>query len=155
MLGNLTLPKLNSSSYLAYIAILILLVIFIGLGFHIFNQFIKSDKKKYVDNKEYIAENRDGDNDNAVIYFFYTTWCPHSTRARTQWDSFKDAIGNKPFKGVNIIFEEVDCEKNPEIADTFKVEGYPTIKLVTGNKTIDFDAKPTKDTLIQFLEQTL
>ena len=35
--------------------------------------------------------------------------------------------------------------------NTYKIEGYPTIKLVKDNQIIDYDAKPTKATLTQFL----
>ena len=153
MLGNLSLSKLGSLNYLSYISIIVLLIIFIGLGFHVYNQFIKKDTSKYVDNKEFI---RDDDPDRSVVlYFFYTTWCPYSTRAKIEWDDFKNSIGNSTVKGRNIIFKEVDCEKNQAIADKFKVDGYPTIKLVTTTNTIDFDAKPTKTSLTEFLQQTL
>ena len=49
----------------------------------------------------------------------------------------------------------MDCDANPEIADKFKVEGYPTIKLVKGNQIVEFDAKPDVKTLEQFLSNVL
>ena len=36
---------------------------------------------------------------------------------------------------------EIDADKNAEMADKYKVEGYPTIKLVYGNQIIEYDAK--------------
>ena len=39
--------------------------------------------------------------------------------------------------------------------ETYKVEGFPTIKLVKGDQVIDFEAKPTESTLTQFLNTIL
>ena len=50
---------------------------------------------------------------------------------------------------------EIDCDKDTAIAEKFKVEGYPTIKLVRGNQVIEYDAKPDIDTLNQFLNASL
>ena len=58
-------------------------------------------------------------------------------------------------KGVKIIFKEIDCDQDIEIADKFKVNGYPSIKLVYENKIYDYDAKPNKETLYQFLNSIL
>jgi thioredoxin-like negative regulator of GroEL len=39
--------------------------------------------------------------------------------------------------------------------DEYKVEGYPTIILVKDSQPINFDAKPTEETLNQFLNSVL
>jgi thioredoxin-like negative regulator of GroEL len=54
-----------------------------------------------------------------------------------------------------VNFLEVDCDKDTTLAEKFKIKGYPTIKLVNGNQIIEYDAKPDKDTLIQFLTTSL
>ena len=41
------------------------------------------------------------------------------------------------------------------MADQYKVEGYPTIKLVKGNQVIEYDAKPSIEHLTEFLNSTL
>jgi hypothetical protein len=35
--------------------------------------------------------------------------------------------------------------------DKYNIEGYPTIKLIKDNQVIEYDAKPTKLTMEQFL----
>ena len=71
------------------------------------------------------------------------------------WKSFKDEIGENKVKGYRINFLEVDCDKDQELAEKFNITGYPTIKLVNGNQTVEYDAKPDKDTLMQFLNSSL
>jgi hypothetical protein len=39
--------------------------------------------------------------------------------------------------------------------NTYKVEGYPTIKLLKDGEIIEYDAKPTKATMEQFLNSVL
>jgi hypothetical protein len=39
--------------------------------------------------------------------------------------------------------------------EKYKVEGYPTIKLLANDKVYDFDAKPSKQNLTQFVTTVL
>ena len=71
------------------------------------------------------------------------------------WQEFKNEIGNTKVKGYRINFLEVDCDKDKATADKFNVQGYPTIILVKGNQKVDYDAKPSKDTLMEFLNSSL
>ena len=71
------------------------------------------------------------------------------------WQSLKSEIGDNSIKGYRINFLEVDCDKDKSLADKFNVQGYPTIKMVKGNTVIDYDAKPSKDTLMEFLNSSL
>jgi hypothetical protein len=71
------------------------------------------------------------------------------------WKKFKESIGEKKVKDTRINFIEIDCDKDTATADKFKVDGYPTIKLVHGNRVIEYDAKPSLDTLSQFLNTSL
>jgi hypothetical protein len=38
------------------------------------------------------------------------------------------------------------------MADKFKIEGFPTIKLVKDRQVIEYDAKPDKEKIKEFLE---
>lgn len=107
----------------------------------------------YVSNKEYIKG--DGLSDTADVYFFYTEWCPHCKKATPEWEKFKTKLGENKVNGVKLNFIEVNCDEDKETANKFEVEGYPTIKLVHGNKVIDYDAKPQTDTLLQFVNTSL
>ena len=50
---------------------------------------------------------------------------------------------------------EINGEENPSMADKYKVEGYPTIKMLKDNQVIEYDAKPTMSHLTEFLNSTL
>jgi hypothetical protein len=42
-----------------------------------------------------------------------------------------------------------------KLMNQYNVEGYPTIKLLKDGQIIEYDAKPSKDTLTQFLNTVL
>ena len=135
------------------ILVLFLAALFIGVAFYIYNKYIAPKiNPSFVENKELLEQEQPNEVD---LYFFYTTWCPHCKSAKPEWEKLKSEYEFKPFNNSNIVFHEVDCDKEEAIADKFKVEGYPTIKMVKDGEIIEYDAKPNYDTLIQFLESTL
>lgn len=97
------------------------------------------------------------DADQARFMFFYTTWCPWSTKARPAWDSFKQLLKNTPAKygGKSIIFEEIDAESDKGKAALYRVKEYPTFKLETTDKLFLFQAIPDVATFEAFLTSAL
>ena len=67
----------------------------------------------------------------------------------------KKKYEGKEINNTRVHFKYIDCEKNEDLADKYKIEGYPTIKLVKDNEIIEFDAKPREESLTQFLHSTL
>ena len=109
--------------------------------------------KKYVANNEY-NKSRQGV-ESVDIYFFYTEWCPHCKTAKPIWFEFKKDMEGKKVNGVSVNFFEVDCDKDTEMSDKFNVKGFPTIKMMKGNQMIEYDAKPSKETLNEFIRYSL
>ena len=141
---------LDKKSYI----ILFCAALFIIAAIYIYRKQVKPRlDPSYVANKEYIDET---ESDSAAdLYIFCTTWCPHCKAAMPIWNSFKEQVEEGKVNGVKINFYEIDCESNTDLAEKYKIEGYPTIKLVYGKKVITYDAKPDIDTLNQFLKTSL
>lgn len=108
----------------------------------------------YVPNREFTTEQSESP-DEADLYLFYTVWCPHCTKAKPEWAKFKESIGETKVNGVRVNFIEIDCDQDTATADRFRVDSYPTIKLVRNDQIIEYDAKPDVDTLRQFLSVSL
>lgn len=134
-----------------------LVVLFIGLAIYIYREYvIPRMNPSYVANKEFVrGSEQEGDVEAADLYLFYTTWCPHCKTTKPIWQKLKDQVGEAGVNGVKINFIEIDCDKDKDTANKFKVEGYPTIKMVHNNQVIEYDAKPNLDTLKQFLDTSL
>lgn len=145
--------------YKYIIGIIILCIFFLAIALYQYYNVIKPKiNPKYNDNSEFIPtqDNEPQENKVATIYFFFTTWCPYCKQAKPAWDSFKEKIHNTVISNTSFKFEEIDCDKNTELADKYKVEGYPTIKLITQDGTVyDYDAKPDVNTLTTFVHEVL
>lgn len=136
-----------------FLMVLFVVVVFLIASLFIYRRYISSDlNKTYVTNNEFT---NDGAIESADIYFFYTTWCPHCKTAKPVWEDFKKQIGDNTVNGIKLNFFEVDCDKDTATSDKFKVKGFPTIKLLKGNQIIEYDAKPSVATLIEFVNTSL
>jgi thiol-disulfide isomerase/thioredoxin len=152
----------NATSSMSWrtIGIIVLVIILAVIGYIIYQNYIQPAlNPSYKANREQMpvgsaaAANSKGK--EAEIMLFYTDWCPHCKTAKPEWEQVKAEYNGKQIHGYTIIFTEVNCTNDsPDVEkmmNTYKVEGYPTIKLVKDNQIIDYDAKPTKATLTQFL----
>lgn len=95
----------------------------------------------------------------AEIMLFYVDWCPHCKTAKPEWEQVKSEYENKTVNGYHVVFTEVNCtNETPDVEkmiNNYKIEGYPTIKLLKDGQVVEFDAKPTKANLEQFLQSVL
>jgi thiol-disulfide isomerase/thioredoxin len=145
-----------SMTTVMYIAAAILFVI---IAVFIYYQYVKpSLNPTYTANSEK-KYGEGGSTREAELLFFYTDWCPHCKTAKPDWAEVKAEYENKTINGYHIIFTEVNCTNESaeveQLMDKYKIEGYPTIKLLKDGQIIEYDAKPSKDTIIQFLNTVL
>ena len=136
--------------------ILIVAIFFLIVAIYLYNKYVTPMvDNKFIPNNEFQQKSDDSDVQNVELYIFTVNWCPHSKKAITIWEKLKAEYINKTFNNYNINFIQVDGEENPSLADKYKVEGYPTIKMVKGNQIIEYDAKPSLEHLKEFLNSTL
>jgi thiol-disulfide isomerase/thioredoxin len=100
-----------------------------------------------------------GNDNKAELILFSVDWCPHCKTAKPEWESLKTDYEGKTINGYTIIFTEYNCTtesaETEQLMNKFKIEGYPTVKLIKDNQVIEYDAKPTKATMEQFLNTVL
>ena len=142
--------------------IIIVLVIVAALGgllyYMIKNDMIPGMNKFFSDSQGVTAApDGIGANDDKVaqIYLFKVDWCPHCKQAKPIFDEAETVSKTKELNGYTVVFKTVDCEAEPELADKFKIEGYPTIKLVKDGQVFEYDAKPETEKIVEFLETML
>ena len=150
--------KLNTSTIIIIVAIILFAIL---AGFYYYYYVSPKINAKYHANSEHITiGGTNGTNgNNAEILFFYADWCPHCKTAKPIWNDLKTEYENKTINGYKITFTEINCsEETTEVErmmNQYNVEGYPTIKLIKDGQVIEYDAKPTKETLNQFLNTVL
>jgi len=131
----------------------------------IFTSFIMSRHKHIIHGRSWIlpGETRksiipgethhyEGFTADASFYMFGVDWCPHCTSTKPIFESLgsTQTIGGKT---VQCIY--VNPEKEPEKAQGFAVEGYPTLILQKGSEQIKYSGSRTKDGFLQFLQQNV
>jgi thiol-disulfide isomerase/thioredoxin len=141
-------------TYFIYLFIVIILLI---IGYYTYTQYSNS-KTGFKANREHDTVDQNS-NKTANLLLFTVDWCPHCKTAKPEWESLKAEYEGKNINGYNLSFTEYNCtNETPEIEELmnkYKIEGYPTIKLIKDNQVIEYDAKPTKDTMSQFLNTVL
>jgi thiol-disulfide isomerase/thioredoxin len=149
--------KISTTSIFIIISIIILITLAIYYYYYVVRKF----KTTYHANNEgkNINESLNGQDKQAELLFFYADWCPHCKTAKPVWEKLKEQYQNKMVRGYHIIFTEVNCTnetaETEQMMNKYNIEGFPTIKLLKDGQIIEFDAKPTSETLNEFLNTVL
>lgn len=141
------------------ILLIITLVIFFAVAsyflyFRVIAPQLKKTEKGYDD-----IANRDKNlKNNCEILFFNASWCPHCIKSKPEWEKFATEYNGKKVNNYKIVCTNVDCsdednEASNELLQKYKIEGYPTIKILMDDKLVEFDAKITYDNLEEFINQ--
>jgi thiol-disulfide isomerase/thioredoxin len=121
--------------------------------------YLPSLKSYYKPNSEQIPLGATGSSKEAELMLFYVDWCPHCKTAKPVWNDLKSQYENKTINGYTVVFTEINCTEETaeteEMMNRYNIEGFPTIKLIKDGQVIEYDAKPTKETLVQFLNSVL
>tara|TARA_X000001036_G_scaffold440135_2_gene494829 strand:+ start:8256 stop:8738 length:483 start_codon:yes stop_codon:yes gene_type:complete len=150
--SNLTitqkLTRFASQNKYVILGILLFIGVLLYLAYRMYNGHVKKNVK--------YEEPEAGGNTNIVeVMYFYTNWCPHCKNAKAEWEQFKTIYQGKTIKNMKINCLDINCDEDESTADKYKVEAYPTIKLVKDGTVYEYDAKPNVDTLGQFLNSVL
>lgn len=165
MAGIIQLLQKFLKPYYNIITIVIVAIIFILVGYYAYSYYgkpvVKDSKFKDVANKNLRKK-------QVEIYFFWASWCPHCTTAKPEWEIFEEQYNKKTLNNYEINCISVQCdnennaetekfaERNGYLMETFKVDSFPTVKMVlNGDQTIDFDSKITKRTLDTFINTVI
>lgn len=144
----------KSAGNTQFLLILLIVVMFTIVSMFMYKRYVLSGKNKYITNNEFNKQPPGGIT-TADIYFFYTEWCPHCKTAKPVWADFKEQMNGKTVHGISLVFIEVDCDKDTATSDRFNVKGFPTIKLMKDKQIIEYDAKPSVENLIEFVNTAL
>ena len=152
----------GSSISITTILIIASCVLFIIGGIYYYNTYVAPKMNaSYSANNESMNNNsnNNGPTKEAEMLLFYADWCPHCKTAKPIWYEVSDEYENKTVNGYKVVFTEVNCTNETDevekMINQYNVEGFPTIKMIKDGQVIEYDAKPTKETLTQFLNTVL
>jgi len=143
-------------------SIIFLLVILAAIGgilYYVIQNDMIPGLNKFFSQSQGVTPAPDGigatDDKVAQLFLFKVDWCPHCKTAKPIFDDVEKQQKGKQINGYTVAFRTVDCEAEPDMADKFKIDGFPTIKLVKDGNVIEYDAKPDKDKITEFLNTVL
>jgi len=149
----------SNISTTAIIAIVAVVLFGIFAAFYYFYYVAPNMKASYKPNSEQVPSGASGASSPAELLFFFADWCPHCKAAKPIWNDLKAEYENKTVNGYKVTFTEIDCSNETaeveKMMNQYNIEGYPTIKLLKDGQVIEYDAKPSKATLTQFLNTVL
>lgn len=138
-------------------AIIIIGLLLVLFAYYTYKQYIDGQTSFHA-NREHVPKDLNS-NKTATMMLFYVDWCPHCKTAKPEWEAIKEEYDGKKINGYTMSFVEYNCTNESaeisQLMDKYSIEGYPTIKLVKDNQVIEYDAKPTKSTMSQFLNTVL
>jgi thiol-disulfide isomerase/thioredoxin len=146
------------------IIIIIATILFVNLAvYYYYNHVSPKLKSNYHANSEgqFSSNNNTttGVTKQAELMLFYADWCPHCKTAKPIWNDLRSQYQNKTINGYQVIFTEINCTtenaETEQMMNKYNIEGFPTIKLLKDGQIIEYDAKPTKETLNEFLNTVL
>jgi thiol-disulfide isomerase/thioredoxin len=142
------------SPYYYYIIAFVIFTIFLVVGV----LWYKKQNNKSTDRFKDVA-NVNRRNKEAIIYFFHVDWCPHCKTAQPEWNAFKSQYDGVEINGYIIKCMDINCTDEDSnikyLMNEYKIESFPTIKLILDDNTIDFDSKITRTSLSSFVNTML
>lgn len=138
---------------------IVVVIFFIVLAVYYYYNYVSPKlKPSYDANREHNTIDSESSK-QAELMLFYADWCPHCKTAKPIWNELKSEYQNKTINGYNVLFTEINCTsenaETEQMMNKYNIEGFPTIKLLKDGQIIEYDAKPAKDTLKEFLNTVL
>ncbi|KAJ8917992.1 hypothetical protein NQ315_011445 [Exocentrus adspersus] len=85
----------------------------------------------------------------AVMVMFYAPWCGHCRKMKPDYMA---AAKELQAAGFQQCMAMIDCTENPEIAEEYKISGFPTVKLYVNGKYVkDYTGPRTVRDLKEFI----
>jgi len=151
--------SMNSSTILLIIGTILFIIVGVAYYYFYLKPYATASNRANCDPASAAEDDNSVTGEEVEIMFFYADWCPHSKTSKPIWEELKKDFQNKLVNGYVIIFTEINCtNENAEVTkliDRYNVEGFPTIKLLKDGQIIEYDAKPNKENLTQFLNTVL
>ncbi|XP_030756821.1 protein disulfide-isomerase A5 [Sitophilus oryzae] len=86
-----------------------------------------------------------------VLVMFYAPWCGHCKKMKPDYVAAAQQLQSEGYDKCMAI---IDCTENPDIAEEYNIQGFPTIKLFKNGKHIaDYDGKRSVDDIKRFVRQ--
>ena len=117
-------------------------------------QFATGMPLEYYNTEGFYAQTLTGEgNEQTKVLLFYAPWCPHCKSLMEGDQGVWNTLKSKNSNG-SLLFEEINCDENKELANKYNVKDLPTIKLIKGNEVKTYKGDRSLNSIEQFLGGT-
>mgnify|MGYP001188415513 FL=1 len=81
---------------------------------------------------------------------FNTTWCYWSKKLQPVWKKLEEDMNGKD---IEILDIKCDLEQNKDLCERYSIDGYPSIKLIQGNKIFTYDGDRSFEDMRAFINE--
>ena len=108
--------------------------------------------RKIFSNRSSGSEISDFDNVSNTPKFvnFNASWCYWSKKLAPTWENLKDDMSNKD---IEILDIKCDTAENKDLCERYAIDGYPSIRLIQGNKIYSYDGDRSLDDMKDFINE--
>jgi thiol-disulfide isomerase/thioredoxin len=124
----------------------VMILLFSGLGYFLYNKYIKKDPTEFIPNDEYrttINTKKECD-----VILFSADWCPHCKEMDPEWINYSNHFNNDKYQ---VNFKKIMGDDEPTLVEKYKIESYPTIILVKDGLSYEYDSKFSDESMNLFI----
>jgi len=81
---------------------------------------------------------------------FNATWCYWSKKLIPTWTRLIDEMQGK---NIEIVDIKCDLDQNKDLCERYEIDGYPSIKLIQGNKIYTYDGDRSLEDMKAFINE--
>ena len=103
---------------------------------------------------EGFAENLEPIGNEVKLVLFHATWCGHCQKFKPEWAKAENALkkmGNN-VNGKSIRMVKVDADEQPDLVKKYNVSGFPTVKVMTQGKIMDYEGDRSMSGLMKYVK---
>jgi thiol-disulfide isomerase/thioredoxin len=124
----------------------LLIILFAGLGYYLYNKYIKKDPTEFIPNDEY--RTKINTKPECDILLFSADWCPHCKEMEQDWLYYTNNYNNDK---IQVNFKKLNGDNEQTLVEKYEIDSYPTIILVKDGLSYEYDSKFSGESMDLFI----
>ena len=87
-----------------------------------------------------------------LLVEFYTPWCGHCKRLQPEFSKTAEVLKKM---GSSVKLAKVNCDQERELAESYGIKGFPTIKFFIKGEEKPYKGGRTEETILKYLKNTV
>ena len=149
------LKNMKNNSQTTVVVVVVVVLILVGLYYLLAkNNMLGGRREGFNNAMNNIVEKPNPGPNEVVVVLFYVDWCPHCVSTKPEWAKLTSNMDGKKVNGKNVSVKAVNCEGSEvekEVANDNGVSGYPTVKVLKNNETVEYNGPRNAKAIEEFV----